>query len=43
MRSPITGGSGNTEFLALLESGSNTKPRLDAWQLAIDALFEPSV
>jgi 23S rRNA (cytidine1920-2'-O)/16S rRNA (cytidine1409-2'-O)-methyltransferase len=43
MRSPITGGSGNTEFLALLESGSNAKHGKDAWRPAVDALFEPSV
>ena len=43
IRSPIAGGSGNTEFLALLESGSNAKQGPDAWRRAIDALFEPSV
>jgi len=43
MRSPIAGGSGNTEFLALLEPGSITKHGKDAWRLAVDALFEPSV
>jgi 23S rRNA (cytidine1920-2'-O)/16S rRNA (cytidine1409-2'-O)-methyltransferase len=43
MRSPITGGSGNTEFLALLESRANAKDRKDAWRPAVDALFEPSV
>lgn len=43
MRSPIAGGSGNTEFLALLESGVNTKHGKDAWRRIVDALFEPSV
>jgi len=43
MRSPIAGGSGNIEFLALVESGANAKHGKDAWRLAVDALFEPSV
>jgi len=43
IRSPIAGGSGNTEFLALLESGPNIKSGPDAWQQAVDVLFEPSV
>ena len=43
IRSPISGGSGNTEFLALLHSGANAKHGPDAWRQAVDALFEPSV
>ncbi len=43
MRSPIAGGSGNTEFLALLESRSSIKPGKEAWRRTVEALFEPSV
>jgi 23S rRNA (cytidine1920-2'-O)/16S rRNA (cytidine1409-2'-O)-methyltransferase len=42
MRSPITGSSGNVEFLALLESDSAAGPASDAWPQAVDALFEAS-
>jgi len=42
MRSPITGSSGNVEFLAMLESDSAAGAASDAWPQAVDALFEAS-
>ena len=42
-RSPITGSSGNVEFLAFLESGRDAKRPPDAWERLVDALFEASV
>ena len=43
IRSPITGSSGNTEFLALLEPSGNKKSSPAAWEGAVRALFEASV
>jgi len=42
IRSPITGSSGNTEFLALLEPLGEARPQA-SWEEAVSALFEASV
>jgi len=42
IRSPITGSSGNVEFLALLESGDGADSEPEAWEHAVDALFGAS-
>jgi 23S rRNA (cytidine1920-2'-O)/16S rRNA (cytidine1409-2'-O)-methyltransferase len=42
MRSPIAGSAGNVEFLALLEISDDTESQLEAWEQAVDALFEAS-
>ena len=42
IRSPITGSSGNVEFLALLESDSAAQAAPEAWRQSVDALFEAS-
>ncbi|MDP9270018.1 MAG: TlyA family RNA methyltransferase [Chloroflexota bacterium] len=44
IRSPITGGDGNVEFLALLErAGGATNPPDSGWRHTVDALFEAPV
>jgi 23S rRNA (cytidine1920-2'-O)/16S rRNA (cytidine1409-2'-O)-methyltransferase len=42
MRSPITGSSGNVEFLALLESDGAAQGASDAWPHAVDTLIGAS-
>jgi 23S rRNA (cytidine1920-2'-O)/16S rRNA (cytidine1409-2'-O)-methyltransferase len=43
IRSPIAGGEGNVEFLALLVRQTDAGAAADtAWSEAVDALFEPS-
>jgi 23S rRNA (cytidine1920-2'-O)/16S rRNA (cytidine1409-2'-O)-methyltransferase len=44
IRSPITGGDGNIEFLALLErAGGTTNPPDAGWRHTVDALFEAPI
>lgn len=42
MRSPITGTSGNVEFLALLESEGAAQGASELWRRSVDALFGAS-